>query len=92
MKISKKDLTLSSLASKFGYNPSYLSRYFKSCFSIGINNYITKMRLREAVLLMKDHSNNVTYCAYESGFNSLRTFYRAFYSEFQCTPKEYLTK
>ncbi|MBP3480560.1 MAG: helix-turn-helix transcriptional regulator [Clostridia bacterium] len=88
----KKDLTLSSLASKFGYNPSYLSRYFKSCFSIGINNYITKMRLREAVLLMKDHSNNVTYCAYESGFNSLRTFYRAFYSEFQCTPKEYLTK
>lgn len=84
------DITLQSIAGALGYNPSYLSRYFKSCFNIGINQYITMIRLRETVLLMRDRKNNISYCAFESGFNSVRTFYRAFYAEFGCTPKEYL--
>lgn len=84
-------LTLSSIAAEFGYNPSYLSRYFKSFFHIGINRYITLMRLRKAVLLMRQKKNIVS-AAYESGFHSVRTFYRAFYEEFQCTPKEYINK
>ncbi len=88
----RSNITLQSIAGALGYNPSYLSRYFKSCFHIGINQYITMIRLREAVLLMREQKNSIAYCAYESGFNSVRSFYRAFYSEFQCTPKEYLKK
>lgn len=86
----RNDITLQSIAVALGYNPNYLSRYFKSCFNIGINQYITMIRLRETVLLMREGKNNVAYCAFESGFNSARTFYRAFFEEFQCTPKEYL--
>ena len=86
----RNDITLQSIAAALGYNASYLSRYFKSCFNIGINQYITMIRLRETVLLMREGKNNVAYCAFESGFNSSRTFYRAFFEEFQCTPKEYL--
>lgn len=85
----QKPLTLASIAAELGYNASYLSRCFKSFFHIGINRYITLMRLRKAVLLMQQNKNIAT-CAYESGFNSVRTFYRAFMEEFQCTPKEYL--
>ena len=33
----KEDLTLDMIAAALGYNPSYLSRYFKSCFHVGIN-------------------------------------------------------
>lgn len=84
------DLSLSVLSSEFGYSESYLSRYFKSCFGIGINRYITVLRLKQAILLMQEDRNSVTYCALESGFNSLRTFYRVFYEEFHCTPKEYI--
>ena len=83
-------LTLASIAAELGYNASYLSRCFKNFFHIGINRYITLMRLRKAVLLMQKKKNIAT-CAYESGFNSVRTFYRAFWDEFQCTPKEYLS-
>ncbi len=86
----REDITLQTIADALGYNPSYLSRYFKSYFNIGINQYITMIRLREAVLLMRDRTNSIAYCAFESGFNSVRTFYRAFYEEFQCAPKEYL--
>ena len=82
-------LTLATIAAELGYNASYLSRCFKNFFHIGINRYITLIRLRKAVLLMRQKKNIAT-CAYESGFNSVRTFYRAFFDEFHCTPKEYL--
>ncbi len=86
----RKPLTLQNVAEALGYNPSYLSRYFKAHFHIGFNQYLTMLRLREAVLLMKDKKNTIDFCALESGFNSTRTFYRAFEREFHCSPGEYL--
>ena len=88
----REELSASSVSSAFGYNPSYLSRAFKSKFKIGLTQYITMMRLREAVLLMKDNRKSITECAYESGFRSLRTFYRCFLNEFGCAPQEYRAK
>lgn len=85
----KEDISLSSVSAALGYNASYLSRAFKNNFKIGLTQYITMMRLREAVLLMKDGRKSITECAYESGFRSLRTFYRCFYNEFGCAPQEY---
>lgn len=85
-----KDLTLSSLALKFGYNPSYISRYFKSSLNIGITQYINILKLKNAIKLMHKKRHSIAYCALESGFNSLRTFYRIFHKEFHCTPNEYI--
>ncbi len=86
----KSDISLDSLSHAFGYSQSYLSRYFKSCFGIGINQYLTVIRLKNAILLMHEKKHNITYCALESGFNSMRTFYRAFESEFKCSPRQYM--
>lgn len=85
----REDLTLASVALALGYHPSYLSRMFKSTLRIGFNHYLTLLRLREAVLLMRDGEHTVTDAAFESGFQSLRTFYRAFQAEFDCTPRDY---
>lgn len=88
----KNDVNLSLLSSEFGYSQSYISQYFKSCFNIGINQYITTLRLKSTLMLIQEKKHSLTYCAMESGFNSMRTFYRAFYNEFGCTPKEYINK
>ena len=85
----REELTLSSVASAFGYNADYLSRYFKSFFHVSLSRYITLVRLREAILLMQNKNNSIAFCACESGFSSLRTFYRSFRQEFGCSPKEY---
>ena len=85
----REPLDLSHLAATFGYHPAYLSRYFKSCFSVGIHQYINVLRLKEALRLLTTKKYNVTYCALESGFSSVRTFYRVFWDEFGCTPSEY---
>ena len=86
----KKDITLSKIATTFGYSQSYISRYFKNCLEIGIGQYITIIRLKNCIMLMQENKHSITYCAMESGFNSLRTFYRVFYKEFGITPKKYI--
>ena len=87
----QNEITLNSLASTFGYTKSYLSRYFKSCFGIGITRYLNVLRLRNALLLLREEGKTHTFCALESGFNSTRTFYRLFKEEFGCSPTEYLS-
>ena len=88
----REELTLPRLAKQFGYNPGYLSRSFKENFGISFCQYITMLRLREAVLLLQNGELSVTKCAFESGFGSIRSFYRAFHEKFGITPKEYLQK
>ena len=86
----REELTLSSLATEFGYNPSYLSRTFHQTFGISFGKYLTMLRLREFILLMRSNDKSITEAAFECGFGSMRSFYRAFHDEFGCTPKEYL--
>ncbi len=86
----RESISLSTVARELGYNKSYISRYFKHCFKIGFNRYLTTVRLKNVLMLMAEKKHTLTYCAMESGFLSLRTFYRAFRSEFGCAPKSYL--
>ena len=87
----RNEITLNDLSRTFGYSSSYLSRYFKDRFGIGLNQYVNILRLRNALLLMQEGKNSHTYCALESGFTSMRTFYRVFKQEFGCAPRDYLS-
>ena len=88
----KEDIDVDSIACTLGYSTNYLSRFFKRTFRIGIPQYINFLRLRNAILLMQKGQYSHTYCALESGFNSVRTFYRAFQNEFHCSPREYFSQ
>ena len=85
----REELALSEIAKEFGYHPSYLSRMFRQTFSISFGRYLTMLRLREVVLLLRAGNKSITECAMESGFGSMRSFYRSFHDEFGCTPSEY---
>lgn len=87
----RSEITLSGLSSTFGYSQSYLSRYFKDCLGIGMNQYINILRLRHALLLLREGKHTHTYCALESGFTSMRTFYRVFKQELGCAPRDYIS-
>ena len=86
----KSGITPADISAHFGYSQSYISRYFKSCFNITLIKYLTIMKLKNAIMLMHEGKRSTTYCSLESGFSSMRTFYRAFYNEFGCSPKEYI--
>ena len=86
----REDISPATIAQHFGYHPSYIARYFKASCGIPLVQYLAAVRLRNAVMLMRERKYSISYCALESGFNSMRTFYRAFREEFSCSPKEYL--
>ena len=88
----KDDISPISVAEYFGYSQSYVSRYFKSCCGITLVKYITMLRLKNAITLLSETKHDITYCALESGFPSIRTFYRSFQNEFGCSPKVYMEK
>ena len=88
----RDEITPASVSEHFGYNQSYVSRFFKDSFGIGLKKYLTVMRLKNAVMLLDGGRHSITYCALDSGFGSVRSFYRAFREELGCTPKEYIAK
>ena len=88
----KKDISPSSIAANLGYSRSYISNLFTNNCGITLTRYITLVRLKNAVSLMHSKNNSISFCAFESGFPSLRTFYRSFQNEFGCSPKKYIEK
>lgn len=86
----KENITPASIAAHFGYTQSHISRFFRSRFNVTMIRYLTMIRLKNAIMLMHEKKHSITYCALESGFSSMRTFYRAFSEEFGCSPREYL--
>ena len=88
----RAELTLDKIAADLGYSSNYISKSFRATFKIGIKQYITTVRLRNAVMLLRDMRSGVTECALDSGFPSVRNFYRAFSAEFGCSPGEYLKR
>lgn len=85
-------INLSDVAHALGYSPNHMSLMFKNTMRLTFNQYLALLRLRETVILMREGEKSITDCAFESGFQSLRSFYRAFQSEYGCTPKEFLNE
>ena len=73
-----ENLTLSTLATKFGYNKTYFSRLFNENIGMSVRDYINNARLNKLSELKKQHPDaNMTELALAAGFQSLATYYRA---------------
>lgn len=85
----KNDIAPASISEHFGYNRSYVSRFFRDSFGIGMKKHLTLFCLKNAVMLLDGEIHSITYCVLDSGFGLVGSFYPAFRDEFGCTPKEY---
>ena len=85
----REDITADSIARTFGYSTHHLTQYFRANFHQSIGGYINTLRLKNAIILMQKKEKSITECAMESGFGSLRTFYRVFSAAFGCSPRDY---
>ena len=85
----KEECNLKILAGKIGYDYTYISRYFKETVGISFNNYVNFYRLNNVCYLFENKKQNITDCAFESGYTSIRSFNRNFKNRFGITPSEY---
>lgn len=84
-----EDLSLRSLARRFGFSHEHLSRILHKYLSENWNTYVGRLRVRRAYALLKAKPEmSVLTAALECGFESANTFYRAYKKEYGHTPKQ----
>lgn len=82
----KEDITLISLSAEFGYSPQYFSRIFHRYMNINLTEYINIARVNYAKKQLSS-GKNIADIAFESGFGSMPSFYRAYKKVFGELPR-----
>jgi AraC-like DNA-binding protein len=85
-------LTLSDLANHLGVSKYYLSRIFSLKLNTSFNKYLNYIRLNYAQTLIQSTNHTLTRISADSGFESQRTFNRAFQEIYHIAPSELRNK
>lgn len=84
-----QELTLNMVADHFFYNPSYLSRLFKSKLNINYMTFVSEIRIRYALECLKESKHSINDVSLMCGYKSYKHFVKLFKSISQMTPTEY---
>ena len=86
------ELNLTTISHTVDLHPVYLSREFSRYFGVTMGDYIRKLKVENAVLLLREPTLSLTEIGYQSGFADQSHFIRCFKSLFGSTPGEYRNK
>lgn len=85
----KQKITLNDLSKISQYNRNYISQLFKQNLGINFYDYLTRIRLREAIYELGRTDKTISEIALSNGFPDIKAFNSAFKSNFGKTPSEY---
>lgn len=84
-----KPITLQTIAQEFSMNKEYFSQKFKEETGFGFNEYLTQVRIANAVKLLISSDLPITEVAYQCGFNDSNYFATVFKKIKKVTPTKY---
>lgn len=87
-----RDISLQSVAEQFGVHKVYLARTFKAETGETLNEYLNKIRVEKAKLLLSITNDTAQDISYTVGFNSSQSFYNVFKKYTAFSPTEYREK
>lgn len=82
-------LSVGRVAAHFGYSRSRFSHIFNAHLGYTLSDYVGALRCTHAAQLLRETDMPVSDIAMAVGFDSLRTFYRAFKKQYEMTPSRY---
>ncbi len=85
----KCDISLHSVAKEVNVSPNYFSMIFSQETGETFINYVTRVRLEQAKILMKTTKMRTSDIAYEVGYNDTHYFSYVFKKNVNMTPKEF---
>ena len=85
-----EDISLHSLAARFGYSPEHLSRMFQKYAYMNYKYYLSSIRLEHAREEMTRGEKTLSEIAVSVGFSDSRAMAKAFTKHFGMLPSEYL--
>ena len=88
----KKDISAKDVAGILGYSDVYFSKVFKQLFDDNFINYLTKIRIDRAKVLLKDISFNIKEVGKSVGYADSNYFTKVFKRSVGISPSEYRSK
>ena len=83
------NITMTDLSNAAQYSPWYAYRLFVDLLHMTPAVYIRRLRLSKSALRLRDEKVKIIDIAFDTGFESVDGYQRAFYKEFGCNPYEY---
>ena len=83
------DITVESLAKHFHISTKYFSKIFNSISGDNFKTHINSIRIGHAENMIMEGNENFAEIAFACGFNSVRTFNRAFITIRKITPSKF---
>lgn len=85
-----EEIGLAQIADSIGVTPNYLSTIFNKVVGETFPQYVTKLRMEKAVILLREESMTVKEVATQVGYVSCRHFSKVFKKYNGHTPSEYV--
>ena len=85
----KRDISAGDVAGILGYSDVYFSKIFKQLFDDTFINYLTKIRIDKAKVLLKDVSFNIKEVGASVGYTDSNYFTKVFKRSVGMSPSEY---
>lgn len=86
---SSENISVSQVADYFGYNPKYLSSFFKNQSGMTLKQFMLQTKMDTAKAELSDTNHSISQIAYNVGFNDAHNFTNAFKKITGLSPSEY---
>jgi AraC-like DNA-binding protein len=83
------NISLTELARRCYFSPSYFSRIFKECFGMSFIEYMNEIRMKKALELLEKTEQSNENIAFEVGYKDKKQFYILFKNKTGMTPNQY---
>lgn len=87
-----KELSLDIVSKNLHISKYYISHIFNEKLYMGFNEYINGLRISDACRYLSEDKYSITEIALMVGFNTTRTFNRAFFNQLGINPRDYKAK
>ena len=81
--------SMSDFAAQFGMTESRFSRFFRRATGNNFIDFVNRVRISRACLLLMDSDRFITHICYDVGFNNVANFNRRFLEIKGMTPSEF---
>lgn len=85
-------ITIEEIANRLHLDKSYFSHTFRKRMNTSPKQYLTNLRMEQALGLMKTHSYSVTEAAVAVGYENIYNFSKMFKRHYGASPKNYQLK
>ncbi|GLC30261.1 AraC family transcriptional regulator [Clostridium omnivorum] len=85
----ERKITIEELTEEFHMNRTTLTDKFSHCTGMSVMEYLIKLRVRMAAIMLRDTMLSISEIAYRVGFNDITHFGRMFKKHMVYSPSEY---